>query len=124
MPIQKLTLASGTATAPGTSTPVAIGTLTGDWTLFLNLATFADPTATARFVIEEATSSAFSSPLGLAVFNLAGGFNNAGGVTVSFRKREAAGSDLFGTSGAYARLNIQELNGFLPSVTYNCWIEY
>jgi hypothetical protein len=127
LPVNKLSLASGTFTSSGPQTGVAVGTITGDYTIKFSLSAFAG--ANARIVIEEDVSNAFSTPKSLWVQNFNGNYFGANplppeGITVSFRKRDAAGTDLVGTSGAYARVNVQELNGSSPSLTFNAWLEY
>ena len=124
MPINKLNLASGTVTSAGAETGVAVGSITGDYTVKLLFTKFIDPSASARIAIEECTDNLFAAPRQLAVFNISGGFNNVEGVMLSFKKRDACGTDLFGTAGAYARLNFQELNGFSPSLSYESWVEF
>lgn len=123
MPVNRLSLGSGTITSAGAQTGVAVGSITGDYTIKLLITSFL--AGTARIAIEEATSNAFSPAEQLVVWNFPGGFNNPEGQIVSFRKREAAGTDLFGTPGAFARLNLQELNGYgSPSIAYDAWIEF
>jgi len=121
MPINRLTIESAAVTGTHTSTPVAVGTITGDYTikLFVSAMTLAN----ARIQIEESADS-FSTAKPLVVWNFQGPVPLEG-LEVSFRKREAAGSDLFGTAGAEARVNVVELNGYAPvSATYDAWIEY
>jgi hypothetical protein len=125
MPVNKLTIATGTSvTSAGAQPGVAVGAITGDYTVKLHVPSFADPSGSVRIAIEESTSNAFSPAEQLAVFNVAGGFNNVEGISLSFRKYQGAGTDLPGEAGSYLRVNIQELNGFVPSLTYNAWIEY
>ncbi|MFZ0339568.1 MAG: hypothetical protein WAL45_16145 [Terracidiphilus sp.] len=122
MPINKLYLANGlTVTSAGAQAGVAVGTITGDYTVKLWITALS---AFARIAIEEATSNAFSPAEQLAVWNFSPGFNNPEGVMVSFRKREGAGTDIVGEAGTFVRVNVQELNAYLPSATFTCWIEY
>lgn len=124
MPVNKLTLASGTVTGPGAQPGLAVGSITGDYTVKLFISSFSEPGANARIAIEEAASNAFSPAEQLVVWNFNGGSLPTEGVMVSFRKREAAGTDLAGEAGSYLRVNVQELAGYIPSLTYDAWIEY
>ena len=127
MPINKLTIASGTATTAGAQSGVAVGSITGDYTIKFFVESFPLPDAGARIAVEESVDDTFASPKQLWVFNFIGGSGApVEGSLISFRKREAAGTDLLGTAGAYLRLNVQELNGTvgLVSISYDCWIEY
>ena len=76
----------------------------------------------ARVAVEESSGGAW---LPLWVMNFSGSKSlPLEGELVSWRKREAADTDLAGTAGAQLRVNVAELNGASPSITYNCWVEY
>lgn len=119
MPVNRLTIESNTVTAAHQSAGVSVAAITGDYTVKLFIQSL---TGGARVVIEESVN-AFSTTYELAVFSSQGSLPPEG-VMVSFRKREAAGTDLAGTAGAVLRVNVQELTGGSPSITYNAYVEY
>jgi hypothetical protein len=124
MPVNKLTIESATETAVHTSTPVSVSGITGDYTIKLFVSAMAPQMydGSVRLAIEESSNGTTWLPL--VVWNFSSFAIPIEGELVSWRKREAAGTDLAGTRGAELRVNVQELNGSSPSITYNAWIEY
>ena len=120
MPVNRLTIESATQTATHTSTPVNISGISGDCTIKLIVKNLS---GSARIQIEESTNG-FSTSLPLMVSNWNGGSIPVEGELISWRRREACGTSLFGATSAELRLNLIELNGLLPTITYNAYIEY
>jgi hypothetical protein len=125
MPINRLTIESATETAAHISTPVSVASITGDYTIKLLVSNITPAYwngGSARIAIEESNGGAWFP---LVVWNFSGStVLPPEGQRVSWRKREAAGTDLAGTAGAELRVNLSELNGTSPSITYNATVEY
>ena len=122
MPVNRLTIESATETTTHQGAGVSVSGITGDYTIKLLVTA---TTAEARIVIEESSDGVNWKPL--SIWNFAPGTLPVEGEMVSFRKRQAAGTDLAGTDGAELRLNLLELNPVYelsPSITYDAWVEY
>ena len=51
MPVNRLTIEAATVTSAHQSAGVAVGTITGDYTIKIHITAFADPSGSARIAI-------------------------------------------------------------------------
>ena len=121
MPITRNTLlAKTTQTAATANAGVSVSGITGDFTIKLRVDSIT-PGASAKIQIEE-TTNGFTTTY--TVFKQ--DFVNAlppEGTTVSYRKYQSETTSLAGQAGAQFRVNLIELNGTSPSITYEAWLE-
>jgi hypothetical protein len=124
VPINKLQLVTPetTVTSAGALSPVSVASITGDYTIKLYISSFTGLYGNARVAVEESVN-AFSNTYELWVQNVVSAVP-VEGVLLSYRKREAAGTDLVGTESSELRVNVQELNAMSPSLTFSAWVEY
>jgi hypothetical protein len=116
--------ASVTKTAVFTGSGVDISGITGDFTLHLRVSALsATDLAKVAFCFEDSVD-AFTGKIARATQNFQGTLGqtyNQQDVVVSWRKRELKGIRA-GVSSAVLRLNVVDLQGTSPSVTYEAWI--
>lgn len=127
MPVNKLTVFSGTITSTGAQTPVNTNGVTGDYTVKLLISAqykaFVYGSLPMRIGLEDSTNS-FSSVGTLCTLNVDAMSLPLEGLSWSFRKRDFGGLDVAGEVGAAMRLNVEVLLGMSPSVTIDAWIEF
>lgn len=117
--IQALTTQTATFTGAG----VSIATITGDWTLKLQIASLTDTATTpsVRFQFTDTVNS-FTASLAGPTFAVQGALANSADVTYSWKKKDFP--DLrFGVSGAQVRLDLTNIDS-TATVTYHGWMEY
>lgn len=122
MPINKLQLITPgtTLTSAGAQSGVSVSNITGDFTVKIYVSALL---ANMRVAVEETVNS-FSTVGQLWVQNLQGPVPIEG-VLLSFAgRRESAGTTVVGEANSQLRVNVQELNSYVPSVTLSAWVEY
>jgi hypothetical protein len=122
MPITRTTLlAKTTQTAATANAGVDVSGITGDFTIKIRVDALSPNAGSAKIQIEESTNS-FTNAYTVFKQDFLGGLPPEG-VTVSYRKYQSETTSLAGTASAKFRVNLIELNGTSPSITYEAWIE-